>query len=247
MLLRILIFIGFLFVPSLTFAWGPLTHIYLGNELLSLSSFLPAAIYTIIRRYKDDFLYGNIIADIVFGKKYLPKNKSSHTWNFGFNLLDIAQSEQQKAFVYGYICHLAADTVAHELLTKEKKNFGHTFYEVKADSIIRKRYWLQAIAIKRNVQRRNDLFLESSINKLFFSYKTNKRIFKSVVFMSLFTTKSMSNLIDRSLLFSYIPDNDDIRDLRKESLLRILDIFENKRNSYVIGKDPSGDLIQPVN
>ncbi len=216
---------------------------YLGNEILSLSSLLPGAIYSVLKIYKDDFLYGNIIADIVLGKKYLPKDKNSHTWDFGFHLLDSAQNRQQKAFVYGYLCHLAADTVAHELLTREKKNIGHTFYELKADSIVKKKYWLQAVAIRKKVQRRNDEFLESSIDRLFFSFKTNKRIFKSMVFMSLFTPKSVSNIIDRSLFITSVPEKEDIKKLREKSLVRSIDIFENGAHSSVVDKNPCGDLI----
>jgi len=243
MILKLLVFIGFLLVPSLSYAWGPLTHMYLGNEILSLSSLLPAPVYSLIKRYKDDFLYGNIIADIVLGKKYLPQDKSSHTWKFGFQLLDQAKNRQQKAFVYGYLCHLAADTVAHELLTREKKNIRHTFYELKADSLVKKKYWFQAIAIRRKVQRRNDMFLESSLDRLFFSFKTNKRIFKSFIFMTLFTPKSMSNLIDRSLFITSIPEKDDIKKLREESLIRSIDVLQKGIHSSVLQKSPSGELI----
>jgi len=88
-------------VPAAAFGWGPLTHIYLGNELFSLSALLPAGILEIIRRYRKDFLYGNIMADIILGKKYLPDEKSSHSWDVGFDLLSAARTAQQKAFVYG--------------------------------------------------------------------------------------------------------------------------------------------------
>ena len=33
---KLLIIISFLLLPAMAFAWGPLTHIYLANELFSL-------------------------------------------------------------------------------------------------------------------------------------------------------------------------------------------------------------------
>ena len=90
MKLRLISLLGMLLVPAAAFAWGPLTHIYLGNELFSLGALLPAGILEIIRRYRKDFLYGNIMADIILGKKYLPDEKSSHSWEVGFDLLNAA-------------------------------------------------------------------------------------------------------------------------------------------------------------
>lgn len=86
-LFKIILIISFLLIPAVSFAWGPLTHIYLGNELYSLGSLLPAGLYEIIRRYKKDFLYGNLMADIIVGKNYLPDDKNSHSWEVAFELL----------------------------------------------------------------------------------------------------------------------------------------------------------------
>ncbi|KWT92041.1 zinc dependent phospholipase C family protein [Candidatus Magnetominusculus xianensis] len=243
MLLFIFVVLGFIAIPTAGYAWGPLTHMYLGNEVLSFPYLLPPAIYVIIKKFKEDFLYGNIIADVVLGKKYLPQNGSSHSWEFGFAILDNAHNNQQKAFSYGYLCHLAADTVCHEILTKEKKNIEHTMYEIKADSLINKKYWLQAVAIKRSVQKRNDEFLENSICNTFFSYKANKRIFKSLVFMSLFTSMSFVNLFEKSFFVSCSPPTAAIKDLTDTSLKRIVDVIANGRDSSVTNYRPAGEIV----
>lgn len=78
-LFKILTVISFVLVPTMAFAWGPLTHTYLGNELFSLASLLPGGIAEVIRRYRKDFIYGNLMADIIVGKKYLPAHKNSTT------------------------------------------------------------------------------------------------------------------------------------------------------------------------
>jgi len=240
-LFKFLIIISFLLIPAVSFAWGPLTHIYLGNELFSLGALLPAGLVEIIRRYRKDFLYGTLMADIIIGKKYMPKNKSSHSWEVAFDLMKSAGTDQQKAFVYGYMSHLAADTVAHNTYTVDRKNLGHTLMEMKADSIIDKRYWLQAIAIDRKTQVRNDLFLENSLERFIFSFKTNKRIFKGMVFFSVINQQRIGDFIDKRLITT-IPAKEEIEKLHEESLDKIIDLFQNWETSDVVKVNPGGAL-----
>ncbi|MBI4683796.1 MAG: zinc dependent phospholipase C family protein [Nitrospirae bacterium] len=232
--------IPFLLAPSLAFAWGPLTHVYLGSEIFYLGSLLPAGIYSLIRKHRNDFLYGNLMADIIVGKKYLPDEKSSHNWDVAISLFDAARTQQQKAFVYGYMSHLAADTVAHESLTRGRKNFGHTFLELKADSIVDKRYWFQAIAIDKKVQIRNDVFLERSLERALFSFKTNKRIFKGAVLLAGLPQERVSNFIDRNIIIPSAYKKENIKRLHEESLDRIIDLLQNGRESDVLKKNPLG-------
>ena len=237
---KFLIIISFLLVPSLAFAWGPLTHVYLGSEIYYLGSLLPAGIYTLMRKYRNDFLYGNLMADLIVGKKYLPDEKSSHSWDVALNLFESAKTQQQKAFVYGYMSHLAADTVAHESLTMGRKNVGHTFLELKADSIVDKKYWFQAIAIDKKVQVRNDVFLERSLERVMFSFKTNKRILKGAILLAGLHQERFSNFIDRNIIVSSAYKKENIKRLHEESLDRIIDLLQNGRGSEVLKKNPLG-------
>ncbi len=238
---KVFLVLLFLLVPAHAFAWGPLTHIYLGNELFTLGALIPAGVLEIIRRYRKDFLYGNIMADIIIGKQYLPDRKSSHSWEVGFDLLNAAEKEQQKAFVYGYLSHLAADTVAHNTYTADKRNIAHTILEMKADSIIDKKYWLQAMTIDRKTQLRNDLFLEKSLARLLFSFKTNKRIFKGMVFISGMNQEKIGDFIDRRLITS-LPDRGAIEQLHEESLDKMIDLLTNFESAEVLGISPSGSI-----
>ncbi len=218
---------GFILVPSFVFAWGPMTHMYLGNELLSCASLLPAGIFALLKKHKQDFLYGNLMADMILGKKYLPDDKSSHSWDVGLNLLDQAKTWPERAFAYGYLAHLAADTVAHETLTEDLGNLGHTWVEMKADSLIDKTYWLQTVMMKRSVRKRSDLLLENALDSYMFSVKTNKRIYKSMVFLSVFNKKRRSG-VDRAL----------IHDLHEESISRMLDLLQHGTDSLILNKKP---------
>lgn len=238
-LFKALLVISFLFIPASAFAWGPLTHVYLGSELYSLCSLVPAGILEIMRRYRKDFIYGNLMADIIVGKKYLPYNKNSHTWDVAFDLLHAAETRQQKAFVYGYMSHLAADTVAHNIYTADKRNLGHTILEMKADSIIDKKYWLQAIDIDRRVQIRNDIFLENSLDRFIFSFKTNKRILKGMIYLSVFNREKVSDFIDRNLVTT-LPVRETIEKLHQDSLDKIIDLFQKWEKSDVVKVNPGG-------
>ena len=226
-MVAVVLLLGFVLIPKTVFAWGPLTHMYLGNQILSCAPLLPAGILALIKKHRQDFLYGNIMADTILGKKYLPDDKSSHSWEVGLRIFDQAKTWPERAFAYGYLCHLAADTVAHETLTDDKGNMGHTWIELKADSIIDKAYWLQTVMISRTVRRRSDLLLENSLARYMFSFKTNKRIYKSIVFFS-FLNKKRRRGVDRLL----------IHELHEESIARMLDLLQKGTDSEVLSKNP---------
>ncbi|MCL4490562.1 MAG: zinc dependent phospholipase C family protein [Nitrospirae bacterium] len=219
--------IGLILVPSFAYAWGPLTHIYLGNELFTYAPLIPAGIAALLKKYKQDFLYGNLMADMILGKKYLPDDKSSHNWDVAMNLLEQAKKGPEKAFAYGYLSHLAADTVAHETLTGNKLDMEHTWIELKADSMINKVYWLQSVTISKTVQRRNDSFLEGSLDSYIFSFNTNKRIYKGIVFLS-FLNKKRTRGVDSEYIYK----------LHGKSLTRMIDLLKNGKDSSVLEKSP---------
>jgi hypothetical protein len=223
----ILLVLGFIFVPSISFAWGPLTHMYLGNEIFSYAPLIPAGIFSLLRQFRQDFLYGNLMADSILGKQYLPDDKSSHSWDVGLKLLDHAQAWPEKAFAYGYLSHLAADTVAHGILTEDMKNVGHAWTEMKADGMINKVYWLQSVSFSKAVQRRNDRFMEDTLDRYMFSFKTNKRIYKGMVFLSVLNHERKRGF-----------DREQIVQLHDESLSRMIDLLQNGTEASVLYVSP---------
>lgn len=244
----LILFSSLFLLPSTAFAWGPLTHVYLGNEVFFLGAAIPSGIYSIIRKYRQDYLYGNIMADIIFAKKYLPKEKNPHNWDVAFELMDDARTEPERAFALGYLSHLAADTVAHSRYTGGKKNIRHTFLELKAESRIDKHYWLMALSIDRNVQNRGDVLLKRCLESPIFSFKTNKRILKGIVLFSGLGKPPAQRLSAQgfsaqglSSMFAHREDYGGLlEDLHEESLDRMLDLLQKGPRSKVLKKDPLG-------
>lgn len=240
MLVRILIAIFFVLVPASAFAWGPLTHMYLGTEVFYLGSLLPPAILNLMRRYRQDFLYGNIMADAILAKRYIAWNRNSHNWEVALGLHDASETDSERAFSLGYISHLAADTVAHGIYTAGRKNLGHAYLELKADRLIHRGYWFQALAIRRRVQSRNDAFLEQYLDRVVFSFKTNKRIFSGVVALCGINGFRLGVVKERGLFRTN--GKAEIEKLHEKSLDRMLDVLQKGSGSSVTKKDPSCGL-----
>lgn len=131
--------------------------------------------------------------------------------------------------------------MAHNIYTANRKNFAHTLCEMKADSIIDKKYWVQAVEIDRKIQIRNDIFLENFLERFVFSFKTNKRILKGMVFLSIFNRERIGDFIDRNLITT-LPMRETIEKLHQDSLDKIIDLFQNWENSEVIKVNPIGNI-----
>jgi hypothetical protein len=178
------IVLSLVLLPSLAEAWGPLTHVYLANQVLDLGiAAVPAGVFSILKKYRKDFLYGNISADIIFGKRFQRLKKNSHSWEIAWRLFETAETDRQRAFAYGYLTHLCADTVAHNLRYPVLP-FNHPILEIRSDSLVDKRYRKILKTLDKPMQRRHDRFLEKTLESVFFSFKTNRRIFKSFLVLS---------------------------------------------------------------
>ncbi|MCX8028307.1 MAG: zinc dependent phospholipase C family protein [Thermodesulfovibrionales bacterium] len=221
----------FVYLPEDAFAWGPMTHCYLANELLKYLALLPPDISLIIRNFKQDFIYGNIMADSVMGKRFMPKQNHSHSWEFALSLFKQASTQSEKSFVYGYLCHLAADTVAHRELTIKMKDIEHSWVEFTLDSLVDKTNRIKSLTINRLVQKRNDRFLKKSIPHHVLPFDTHKRIFKGFLVISALTNFSMINNLNIN--------RKEICKLHEESIIRMIDVMSNGFQSCVTKEDPS--------
>lgn len=245
MVFILICFLSIFFVPSIAEAWGPLTHVQLGYQLLEIGApLIPVGVYGILKKYKNDFLYGNLSADILMGRRFQDADKNCHDWNVAWKMLGAARSERRKAFAYGYLMHLCADSVVHNL-DIYKLPFSHSLIEIKSDSIVDKKYRRVMKRLDKAMQKENDLFLEKRLESQFFSFKTNKRIFKGVLMLSRLPNYSpLSKLIDNR--FPYEISNMDINDFQQESLSRMCELLTNGKDSEVLKEHPLGRYMRRV-
>lgn len=182
-------FAWLLLVPDEAAAWGPATHVALGEAVLGALYLVPPAIRAILERYPLHFLYGSVAADISFAKKYVPEGRHCHNWPIGEEILTAADSERLSAVGYGYLAHLAADTIAHNifvprqlLLTSTTQALGHTYWEHRMDMHVGGPYLSLArhIVVDHDHSEADALF-DEVLSRTVFSFQTNRRIFRGMI------------------------------------------------------------------
>ncbi|KIH76954.1 Zinc dependent phospholipase C [Geoalkalibacter ferrihydriticus] len=183
--------LGILCFPTDALAWGIGIHLQLGSHILDKLHLLPVALQTLLAAHPQDFLYGCISADITIGKKFTHHLNHCHSWRLGRKILAAAVTDRQKACAYGYITHLAADTIAHSYFVPFKmvRSFNtvmlnHQYWELRFEAEVPQDIWGTARQIARQDFRENDTMMRSVLADTIFSFNTNKRIFNSLLLLS---------------------------------------------------------------
>ena len=180
--------VALLMAPATAHAWTPGTHVYLGESVLANLQLLPTYVADLLRAFPYDFLYGNIAADSSIAKKYAPVGRHCHYWHVGQEIHDLADTEALGAFGWGYLCHLAADTVAHNyfvprqlVLTSSTSSVGHSYWESRVEIHVGDRYSHTARELIRMDHDQADAHLDRIISPTIFSVRTNRRLFRGMV------------------------------------------------------------------
>jgi len=228
-------------------AWGPATHIKLGSDLLSQSGILSAGLASLLVKHRRAFLYGNVATDTVFAKKMSRVKQICHHWSTGFGLLNAARTDEGRAFAYGYLSHLAADTVAHNkflprqmAVAQSTITFGHLYWEIRADSPIPRPHWVRLRNLLTNEPGEAAELLRASLTNTLLSFRTNQVIFRRMNLMASlqtwrrsveFWSKLSRHQLDTMVLKSY----------HDESLSRMVDVLNRGEQSSVLHFDPNGN------
>jgi len=191
MLLTALSLFTILLLPDISYAWGPGFHLQLGTTVLGSLHLLPPHVAALIGNFPNDFLYGSISADITLGKKYTGYLLHCHRWHIGKRLLEKSETDSQRACAYGYISHLAADTVAHcyyvplsIMRSYQSVVMKHAYWEVRFDSFTPPKIWEKGRRVALEHFQENDELLRREIANTIFSFGTNKKIFNSILLVS---------------------------------------------------------------
>ena len=236
-------------LPHAAWAFGPAAHVFLGTNLLDTLSLLPASLGELLRSYPQSFLYGSMAADISLAKKYVPAGRHCHFWHVGEEILEAAENDRLRAVAYGYLSHLAADTIAHNfyvprqlLLTSSTKALGHSYWEHRLDVQLGERYTALAREIVMDYDHSEaDNLFDSVLSGTIFSFETNRRIFRGMI-------RFQDNERWHSVLNAVIQNSRwDLTDETMESYLSrafefVVDYLLNGRDSQAAALDPVGDF-----
>lgn len=235
-------------LPGSAMAWGAATHVSLASDLLGQLQLLPVATAAILIRYRRDYLFGNIAADVVLVKKWSRVRQFCHHWATGLALLEEARSHQGRAFALGYLSHLAADTVSHNkflprqmTLTRTTLSFGHLYWEMRADSMVPPRYWEELRRLLRQVFDEHEACLHARFKDTFLPFTANWRVFYR---LNRFLGKRMwRKTLDRWYNLSRWRLSEAMMDgYRAECLERMRDVVARPHDSEVLHEDPNGNI-----
>jgi hypothetical protein len=236
-----------LLAPHEALAWGPGIHIQLGTAVLGNLAAIEPAAAAIIGAFPHDFLYGCIAADITIGKKFTHYLLHCHRWRVGQRVLAEAGPEPQKACAYGYLAHLAADTVAHSYYVPLKTmgcfptlTLKHAYWESRMDSFVEREVWELARKVAQDHFQANDALLRRVLSDTIFSFGTNKRIFNSILLVSRLEKwqQVLQTLNDSSRFSLEGEDREEYLGLAQEAVFEFLRDGEEAR---CYRADPTGE------
>ncbi|PLX83977.1 MAG: hypothetical protein C0617_09620 [Desulfuromonas sp.] len=242
-----LLCIPLILLPAESWAWGVGVHLQLGSHVLENLSALPTALQNLLGAFPHNYLYGCISADITLGKKFTHYLKHCHGWRMGRKILDAAATDAQKACAYGYLSHLAADTVAHSYFVPFKmvRTFNtvllkHTYWELRFEAGVPPETWALARTIARKSFEANDALMRNVLSDTIFSFSTNKRLFNSLLLLNRLQQwqKMLRSLSETSKWSLDEEDRDEYLGLARTAAM---DILNHMEKSPYWQSDPTGE------
>lgn len=236
-----------LLIPADAFAWGGGIHLQLGSTVLSNLDAIRPEVAAIIARFPHDFLYGSIAADITVGKKFTHYLLHCHRWAMGKKVLARAETDSQKACAYGYLAHLAADSIAHNYYVPYKimRTFStltmkHAYWEMRFEAFVDRDIWETARQVAQENYKLNDTLLRKVIADTIFSFGTNKRIFNSILLINRLEKwqKVLRTLSANSRYALAEEDRNEYMALAREA---VFDVLNNLEDSRFLQADPTGE------
>ncbi len=229
-------------------AWGPATHVRLASDVLLNLNALTPVVAGILSKFATDFLYGNIAADVIFAKRLSKVKQFCHHWSTGFALLESAETPADKAFAYGYLTHLACDTVAHNkyiprqvTVTGTTRSVGHIYWELRADAGVETAYWNRLRQTVRTAFPDHDAVMARQLDHGVLPFEMNRRLFNRMHRLQSerwwYRTVRVWDHVARWEL-----SNELLNHYRREAAECALGILRDGHKSPLLHVDPSGSL-----
>ncbi len=229
-------FILFFLMPHSAYAWGPGVHI---GVSISIFDQINPSIVSLLLANLNEYLYGALAPDFIVGKKYADDTKHTHSWDIGFDILNSATTDRQKAFGFGYLTHLAADAVAHGLMIPrlvgdyKVKSFRHFYIESLANIYCDKSYKYLAKKVLKRYNYDLDTQFKFKVDSVLFSFSVSKVLFKKM--LNITFTKQFEHFI-LSKGFERLVDvrSEVVKDYIELSKQFAIDIIKHREDSKVV-------------
>lgn len=250
-LLNIVVGLVVLFVVPLfaadAWAWGAAMHLKLAEHVLLNRHLLPAQLGALLGQYPTWYAYGNLIADLILGKRYgIDFRDHSHNWRVGWRLLEGAETPEMQAAMWGYLSHLAADVVAHQVFVPTKiaavRNGlirGHSGWEIAFDADWHPEYPHLALEVTERVSEVVDPYLMGRLRETLFSHRNNRRIFRWTLKLQKYRT--WERLVREAARRTPHAVDDETRTVYFElSMNAVWSCLHRQREATVTHFDPTG-------
>ena len=186
-----LFFLLLLTFPAHAVAWGPGIHTLITSSL-DLQS-IGNSISKICLKFYPQFLWGSLLADVIIGKNFTSWQYHPHNWEFILSIFEEAENDMCRAFMVGYMAHLAQDIIAHNFLvpeftlleafvkpkTKVRTNLVHFKIESNAEKIPKEDIWKKIRYLQKLPENKECMyFLEDKLKAPpFSSVRTSRKIY----------------------------------------------------------------------
>ena len=234
------------FLPSEAWAFGPITHIRLGTQVLQQLHLIPPLIAHLLQQFPQAYLYGNMAADVIMAKNLAKQERHCHNWDIGFSVLEAAKRPEERSFAWGYLSHLAADTIAHNYFVPWKltedflsRTRGHAYWELRLDQRAPSDVWQQARDVSKQKFHGPKQLLSRTIQGTLFRFETNLVIFQGMLFVQrLEQWQKLLDRIDRKK--SLLLPSEQALEQMKLANAAIISLLQHQRQSPVCASDPTG-------
>jgi hypothetical protein len=233
-------------------SWGPGTHILLTQHLLGRLGRRrrPNRSHELVLAHPRAFLYGNIAADIINFKAYGGVKNHCHNWSIHERLESLAADDAARAFILGYLCHLAGDIVAHNHFVPfhlvhafPPRIFGHPYWEAMADAAVSDTEWRAIDALKDDADiHRYDIMIHRAVRWRALGRRSNKWIFNNVLLINCRQSwRQVIRGVSKSARAHPLEEAFHRR-CRAASLERMTAVFFPRRLALLKVEDPTGRM-----
>lgn len=230
--------------------WGPGVHIQATLQVLDhvRDRRTPTPEHRLILAHTGAFLYGNVAADLINFKKFGGAKNNCHNWNIHERLLACAGTDIERAFIFGYLCHLAADVVSHNhfipyhwVKDMPPVLFGHAYWEALADGDVSDEEWDVLAQLRHNkALHRNDRLIWDAVRWRALGPRSNKWIFNNILLLNLRTSWRDLIRIARVRRSRHPIDTGFFRHCRARCIRDMLGVFDEVRLAALKLRDPTG-------